>query len=201
MNKYLEQDIRIKLSKLSGEPITKEDFEKVTELGLNNFTFSNKPKNIDLSEIQYFPNIQLLTLQKFELSDIDLRILSELESLITLQIVSCKILSKNLYKFPLLQNIIISTSEFSDFPKIFLPKLVTINGINRAINLSLLHGIERIEKLRLTNIKKISRFDMVSKMHNLKELNIDGSHVDNKKVLEELNKKIPVSHKSKFIIK
>lgn len=195
MNKYLEQIIRIKLAKMNNEQITNENFEKITELGLNNVTFSNKPKDIDLSEIKPFSNLQILTLQNFQIDDIDLNLLSEFKNLKTLQISSCNISSNKTHQIPALEKLIINTSQFKNFPKIILPKSVVINGINRNIDLENLEGIENVENIYLTNIKKIVNFEIVYQMRLLNILNIDGSKIDNKKVLENLRENISVSHK------
>lgn len=196
MNKYLEQAIRIKLLKMGNEIITNDDLAKITELGLNNVTFSDKPKEISLHELKKFPNLHILTLQNFLLKDDELKLISEFKNLKTLHIASCQIESDASHQFPSLENLSISTSQFKDFPKIILPKIVTVNSINRNINLEEFQGIENVESLRLTNIKRIQNFDVVSHMMNLVVLNIDGSKVDNKNVLEEIKKRIPVSHES-----
>lgn len=200
MNKYLEKDIRIKLLKMGNEPITQEDLELITDLGLNNNTFSNKPKNIDLSEIERLVNLRFLTLQNFQLSDAQLDILCRFGKLKILQISFCDFVSERLHQYTHLDHLIINNPRFDRFPKIIFPKAITINNVNRPIDISDLQGLENVEILRLNNIKKISNFKYVSQMSNLKELNIDGSFVDDKNTIERLEQKIVVSHNSESLM-
>lgn len=200
MNPFLERSIRIKLLKLNNEPLTITDFQNVTDLGLDNLTFSNKPKDIDLSELSNFLNIKNLTLQHFDISERELEILQQLDELEYLKLVSCKIGSKQTFKFNKLQTLEISTSDFKFLDAIQCPKNVIINGIEGVVDLGTLQGIEAIEQLSLTNIKKVLSIKNTNQMYNLKYLNLDGSKVDNKHIVEELGKKINVSQEEESLM-
>ncbi len=199
MNKFLEKDIKLKLGRFEDEELTKEDMEKITELGLNNFTFSNKNKEIDLSELKLFPNLQLLTLQYFKIDDKVIEMLSEFQDLCYIQIASCNYESKNSYNIPNLDNLIINSCKFKKLNGIVVPKNLTINGIFEMVDISTINGVENIENLKLTNIKKVVNFKRVMEMKNLKQLNLDGTKVDDKKALEYIKSKIPVSQEKESL--
>ena len=194
MNGYLEEDVRMKLAYWNKEKITESDLQSIFELGLNNYTFADKPKNIDLSELSLFPNLKFLTLQRFQIEEKDLEVLSNLQKLQYLQIVSCNLENENSHEFPALENLVISTSEFKSLSGIICPKHITINSIKSIVDLSSLNGLKNIEDLNLNNIK-VRNFGMVVPfMTNLKSLNLDGSKVDDKRALNKLKNKIAVSH-------
>ncbi len=199
MNEYLEKDLRMKLGYFENEKITKNDLEQITQLGLNNFTFSNKIKGIDLSELRIFPNLQLLTLQHFKIDDNVIKMLSEFQDLNYIQIASCNYNSKVSYNLSSLNNLVINNCDFKNLTGIIAPKNLTINGIFKTVDISTIDGVEHIENLRLSNIKKVINFGKVAEMSNLKSLNLDGTKVDNKKLLQYLKSKIQVSQESESL--
>ena len=194
MNKFLEKDVKLKLGYFEDEKLTEDDLNKISEIGINNFTLSNKIKDIDLKEIKLFPNLQLLTLQHFKIDDEAIELLSELQKLNSIQFASCQYETSDSHEIPSLENLIINNCKIKKSSIIYAPKNLTINGIIKPIDLSNINGKENIETLRLSNIKKIVNFSKVMEMDKLKSLNIDGSNVDDKKTLEYLKTKIPVSH-------
>ena len=193
MNKYLENDIKIKLGYYDNQKITQYDLETITELGINNYTLSNKNKQIDLQELRKFPNLQILTLQHFEINDKVIKILSELQKLSYIQIASCLYESNKTYNIPALKSLIINSCEFEKVSSIYAPKNFTINGIPRIVDISTIPGTDNIEKLTLSNIEKIINFSKVVEMPNLKALNLNGTKVDNQRALKILKAKIPVT--------
>ena len=198
MNKYLERDIRLKLLNFDNNPLTQEDLDKITELSINNYTFSDIPKKIELSELSTLENIYNLTLQHFYLGESELQILSKLQNMGILQIVSCKIDTKNTYVMPALEDLIISTSEITDKLGIAVPKHTTINGLNTFFDLLSMEGIEKAEDLRLTNIKKIYNSSALLKASNLKTLILDGSKTDEKSVIESMKDRVLISQEDSF---
>lgn len=198
MNKYLERDIRLKLLNFDNNPLTQEDLDKITELSINNYTFSDIPKKIELSELSTLENIYNLTLQHFYISESELQILSKLKNMGILQIISCKIDTKNTYVMPSLEDLIISTSEITDKLGIAVPKHITINGLNSSFDLLSMEGLEKVEDLRLTNIKKIRNSSALLKAPNLKTLMLDGSKADEKSVIECLKERVLISQEDSF---
>lgn len=192
MNKYLEKDIKIKLGYFENQKITQEDLETITELGINNYTLSNQNKQIDLQELRQFPNLQMLTLQHFEINDEVIKMLSELQKLSHIQIASCHYESNDTYTIPSLKSLIINCCEFEKVSSIYAPKNFTINGIPRKVDISTISGADNIETLTLSNIEKIINFSKVVEMPNLKSLNLNGTKVDNQRALNILKSRIPV---------
>ena len=195
MNKYLEKDIKIKLGYYENQKITQKDLETITDLGINNFTLSNKNKQIDLQELKQFPNLQILTLQHFIINDKVIKTLSELQKLSHIQIASCQYETEKTYKIPSLESLIINSCEFENVSSIYAPKNFTINGIPRVVDISTILGAENIETLTLSNIEKIINFSKVIEMPNLKELNLNGTKIDNQQALKILKSKISVTQK------
>ena len=199
MNKFLEKDVKLKLGYFEDEKISQEDLKNITELGLNNFTFSNKEKGIDLNELRLFPNLEMLTLQHFTINDEVIKMLCEFQKLSSIQLASCYYETKDSYNIPSLEDLIIDNCRFKKISAIYAPKNLIINGIAKTVDLSTIKGEENIETLRLSNIKKITNFAKVMEMQKLKSLNLDGTKVDDKKILEILKAKIPVSQKSESL--
>ena len=196
MNKYLVKDIYTKLLKFSGEPLSREELESIKEFSVNNFTYSGELKGINLEELKVMPNIEKLTLQRFQISDEELKALENLESLKDLFFSGCSFNAKEFYEFPNLSSIEFNTCKYRQFPKIKLPKIVYINCAEDGLVLRDLTNLQNVEYITMKNIKKIMDFNLTSQMQNLKKLNIDGSDVDDKKTLKDLSKKIQVSHES-----
>lgn len=198
MNKYLERDIRLKLLKFDNKPLIQKDLDNITELSVNNNTLSDKPKKIDISELYALQNINNLTLQHFYLGENELQILSELQNMSILQIVSCRIDTKKTYVMPSLEDLIVSTSEITNKLGVKLPNHATINGLNTSFDLLSMEGLEKVEDLRLTNIKKIHNIYALLNSPNLKTLILDGSKVDEKSVLSSLKDRILISQEDIF---
>ena len=196
MNKYLVKDIYTKLLKFSGKPLSREELESIKEFSVNNFTYSGELKGINLEELKVMPNIEKLTLQRFQISDEELKALENLESLKDLFFSGCSFNAKEFYEFPNLSSIEFNTCKYHQFPKIKLPKIVYINCAEDGLDLGDLTNLQNVEYITMQNIKKIKDFNLTSQMQNLKKLNIDGSDVDDKKTLKDLSKKIQVSHES-----
>ena len=196
MNKFLVKDIYTKLLKFSGKPLSREELESIKEFSVNNFTYSGELKGINLEELKVMPNIEKLTLQRFQISDEELKALENLESLKDLFFSGCSFSAEEFYEFPNLSSIEFNMCKYLQFPKIKLPKIVYINCAEEGLDLGNLTNLQNVEYITMKNIKKIKDFNLTSQMQNLKKLNIDGSDVDDKKTLKDLSKKIRVSHES-----
>ena len=198
MNKYLERDLKLKLLDYDEKPLTQDNLNKITEFSLNNYTLSDKPKEIDLSELSALVNINNLTLQRFYIGEEQLKMLSSFQHLGILQIVSCQIDSNNTYSIPSLRDLIISTSEIINKLGIVLPEHVTINGINTKFDLSSLEGLDKTKDLRLTNIKKVHNSSLLIKTPSLETLMLDGSKLDDKSVIDAIKDRVLISQEEHF---
>lgn len=194
MNEYLLKDIRTKLLKFSGEQISKDELDNIKNFSINNYTYSGVLKGINLNELENLPNLESLTLQHFQISDQEIKALENLRSLKDLFFSECSFNAKEFYEFPNLSSIEFDICNYYYFPKIKLPKIVYINYAENGLNLKDFYNFENIEDLTMLNVKKITGFNFISQMRNLKNLNIDGSKVDDKNALKELADRIPVSH-------
>lgn len=198
MNKYLEQDLRLKLLCFGQEPLTQDDLNTITEFSLNNHTLSDKPKEIDLLELSSLVNICNLTLQHFYIGEEQLKMFSCFQNLENLQMASCIIDSNNTYTLPSLRDLIISTSDIKNKLGIALPEHVTIDGINTKFDLSSLEGLDKTIDLRLTNIKQIHNSSLLVNTPTLKTLMLDGSKIDDKSVIDAIKDRVLISQEEHF---
>lgn len=198
MNKYLERDLKFKLLYFGKEPLKQDDLNTITEFSLNNYTLSDKPKEIDLLELSSLVNICNLTLQHFYIGEDQLKMLSCFQNLEILQMASCIIDSNNTYTLPSLRDLIISTSDIKNKLGIALPEHVTINGINTKFDLSSLKGLDKTIDLRLTNIKQIHNSSLLVNTPTLKTLMLDGSKIDDKSVIDAIKDRVLISQEEHF---
>ena len=195
MNKYLEKDIKLKIGCMDRD-LNEEDLEKINELGINNFTFSNKPKEIDLTELEKFPNLKFVTLQHFDINKKIFETFIKLKELQYIQIASCKCDFEDMIQIPTLESFIINCCKFENLEGLIATKNLTINNINEVIDIKPIQNKGNIENFKLSNIKKVRNFNTIEQMENLKYLNIDGTKVDNKEILEKIKNKVQISQKT-----
>lgn len=195
-DKELEKVICFKVGKFFGEELEKEDFEELEELNINNRNFSGKYKNISLQELTLFPNIKRLSLQYFEIDDSLVEVLNKLENLESLEFASCGFFQNAQLRNNSLNSLLLNCCKVKDYNKIFAPENFTIIG-DENIRLDQIDGKENVRKMYLQD-SKVKNFGKIEKYENLEKLNLDGSIVDNKDMLEEVKKRISVSQLEKY---
>ena len=67
------------------------DYNSITELNINKFDIVGEIQNVDLNDLEYFPNLQKLTLSNLTLDDDDLTNISKLNNLEVLELFNCEI--------------------------------------------------------------------------------------------------------------
>lgn len=157
--------------------------------------FHGEKSELNLSEFAMLKNLKSLTLQKHKIDDNFANILNGFEDLKTIQFSVCEIKNRNVINAPNLDRTIIEHCEFSSLAQFMPTRIFHVSDCRSKLDLRTLQQSDNIESLYLQNCKKIEGFEHVQDFKNLRELNIDGSQVDNEKVLEEIKNKMPVSHR------
>lgn len=190
-DRELEKMACFKLGKFGNEELEENDFQKVEEINISNRKFSGEDKNVNLQELTLFPNIKRISLQYFKIDDSIAEIISSLSNLESLQLASCKLNSNAEIKNFTLRNLELSCCDIKDYSKIYASEILSIGSSNN-VRLDKIQGKENIERLYLQN-SKIRGFRSINDCSRLKSLNLDGSTVDDKRALEEIKRRIPVS--------
>lgn len=190
----IEKEICLKTEKANLE---EEDLFQVEELNLSNREFSGKEKDIKLNGIEQFVNLKRLSLQYFLIDDEIIRILNSLKSLQELQLVSCEFKGKEALKISTLNRLLLYCCKIDKYESIYSPKMLRIIGDSN-IKINRINGKHNIEQMYL-NESKIKGFYSIKDYTNLKVLNLDGSSVDDSKILEKIKERIEVSCKEKYL--
>lgn len=190
----IEKEICLKIGKVSLE---EADLSKIEELNLSNREFSGKEKNINLSGIKRFVNLKKLSLQYFLINDDIIQILNSLESLQELQLVSCEFKGRDSLKITTLNSLLLGYCKIDKYERIYSPKVLRIIGDSN-IKINRINGKQNTRQMYL-NESKIKGFSSIKDYTNLKVLNLDGSSVDEQRTLEQIEEKIEISYKEKYL--
>lgn len=196
-DKEIEKMACFKVGKFGNEELDEDDLKKIEEMNVNNRKFSGEEKNVSLQELTLFPNIKRISLQYFTIDDSTAEILSNLNNLESLQLASCKLSLKSEIKNDNLRSLELNACNITDYSTIYAPNALAIVGSNN-IRLDRIKGKENIERMYLQN-SKVRGFRSITDCGRLKVLNLDGSSVDDKKVLEKIKLEIPVSQKEEYL--
>lgn len=173
-------------------------FEKIENLSLSNKSFSGKKLNMNLEELELFYNIKRLCLQYFKIDDKIIKIINGLTKLESLQLVSSEINCKEeILKNNNIKSLEINSCSVNDYSKICATENFYIIS-EKNFRLDKLKNKEIIKKIFLQN-SKIKGFKSINECKLLKILNLDGSKVDNKFVLEKVDKNIEISMKNNYL--
>lgn len=196
-DKNLEKAICFKVGKFGNESLSEEDFEKVEEINISNRKFSGEEKGVSLEEIKLFPNLKRVSLQYFEIDESIAEILNSLLSLEVLELSSCKFCSGIQIKNGALRNFYLNCCDIKDYSCIYATEIFSIVGSDK-VRLDKVQGKENVEIMYLqgSNIKGFKSIDGYSR---LKNLNLDGSKVDDNHKLDEMRKRIQVSHLQEYL--
>ena len=196
-DKNLEKAVCFKVGKFGNQGLSEEDFEKVEEINISNRKFSGETKDVSLEELKLFPNIKRISLQYFEIDDIIAEILNSLRSLEALELSSCKFCSSIQIKNGALRNLYLNCCEIKDYSSLYATEIFSILGSDN-FRLDKVQGKENIEIMYLqgSNIKGFKSIDECSR---LKSLKLDSYKVDDNHSLDEIKKRIQVSHLEEYL--
>lgn len=196
-DKEVEKAICYKLGEFGNYELKEEDLSRIEELNLSDRSFSGKEKNINLSEISQLKNLKNITLQYFKIDDSIAQILNSLENLSSIQFASCEFDITQPFLNHSLRSLSFESCDINDYEQIFATESFRVVGDSK-FSLKRLKGKENILRMYLQQCK-IKGFEAVRDCTNLQALNLDGSTIDDEKVLSELRGKIPVSKKEEYL--
>lgn len=192
-NETLRKYIQYKTSNYGKEDFLEEDLAKIKDVSLNQKNFTEELQEIDLSELSKIPNLEILSLQNFEINNQAIDKLKNCKNLKTLQLEVCYFDPNVELNIQQLENIIIKYCKIEDWRKIPLIKNVTIES-GEKIDLEDLTNYEKVAELRLNNLE-VHNFKKILEYKNLNKLNLDGSKVDDESVMEILKSNVEISHR------
>lgn len=189
----LREIIGRKLQKKEVQKIEQEELGKIKELTLNQKKLSGKKNDIYLQELIFFKGLEQLTICGFEISDFVIDIINQCKTLKKIQFTKCKWNAQNRLKDDLEYLVIDSCTDLKE-QILGNSKCIRIVG-NKKLDLAKCKHISKIQKLYLQNCN-IFHFAEIINFKNLYYLNLDGSKISDKDILEKLAGKIEI-HKRK----
>lgn len=196
-DKDLEKAVCFKIGKYGNEELEEKDLENVSEVNISNRKFSGEEKNVSLGELRLFPNLKSLSLQYFKIDDSIIEVLNSLKKIKTLQLSSCCFKSSIKIENEALKTLQLNCCDIKDYSSLYAPETLTVIGSNN-FRLSKISGKENIERMYLQD-SNVKDFGTIAQCVKLKSLNLDGSKVDNKAMLDELKSRIEVSHLDEYL--
>lgn len=196
-DKELEKAARFKIGKFGNEPLEDSDLEKIEEINISNRKFSGEEKNVSLEELRLFPNLKRISIQYFIVDNSVAETLNSLRNLEYLQFSSCKLDSDIQIKSGALRNISLNCCEIKNYRGLYAPEIFQIIG-EENLRLDKISGKEHIQKMYFQSCR-VRGFSTIDECVNLRELNLDGSKVDDNKKVDELRRIISVSQQSEYL--
>lgn len=188
LDEEIAKAVKYQLGDLNQKVFEEQDLEKIQELNLNNHTFLGENKNINLYNLDFFSNLRILTLQYFDINNDIVNLINSCKNLRQLQLSSCNCSFDIELKNDRLDNLFINCCKVNNYSKINAPRIFSIVGDSN-LNLIKLNGKEKVQSLSLLNCK-INNFKAIHDFKQLVILNLDGSVVDNEKLLENISTKV-----------
>ncbi len=192
-NEILRKYIKQKCNKYDEQDLSQSDIEKIKDISINRINFSNQVLNLDLSELEKFPNLEILSLQNFEINEITVKHLQKCKKLKILHLEMCNFKHINIFKVENLKKLIIKYCKVENWEIIYFPESVVIEAKEK-IDLKDFNNIDKITNLSLNNLT-ICNFTRILDFENLKYLNIDGSSTDLNNIQSIIKNDIKFSNK------
>lgn len=196
-DKELEKAVCFKIGKYGNEELEEKDLENVSEVNISNRKFSGEEKNVSLEELRLFPNLNSLSLQYFKIDDSVIEILNSLKRLESLQLSSCCFKTSAKIYIVTLKTLQLNCCDIKNYSSLYAPETLTVIGSDN-FRLGKISGKENIERMYLQD-SNVKDFGTIAECVKLKSLNLDGSKVDNKAMLDELKSRIQVSQLDEYL--
>lgn len=188
LDEEIAKAVKHQLGNFRQNDFDEKDLEKIQELNLNNHTLAGENKNINLYNLDFFSNLRILTLQYFDINNDIVNLINSCKNLRQLQLFSCTCNFDIELRNDNLDNLLLDCCKIGNYSKINMPRILTIIG-DRNLNLSKLQGKENIQSLSLLNTT-IKDFKSIYDFKQVVILNLDGSIVDNEKILKDVSTKV-----------
>lgn len=194
MNQYIEEQIRFKYGK-SFEEMSDEERRQITEITLFAEDFRGNPTGIKISDLEHFPNIQRCLIKKFNLTDYDLGVLANRESLRGVQFSNCDLRQTTSLNSSLE---IVVLDGCVKVPKHFLKGSVNLRSL-RVVNqgyfdVTSLDDCSLLENVYLQNTVIVNLMGL-RRLKSLKSVNLDGSTF-NLLALQKLKGSVEIEYQS-----
>ena len=196
-NKELDTKVKFKLGIFDGREPSENELENVKDIFLSNLNVRGEKINTDLSELVKLKNLKSLDLKGFYLIPEVLDVIGNMKELEGIKLYECSSDKPISIDLEQLRSLILDTCDVQFQNKInSLESLLVVNcGMVDVLKLPL--G-KNIKELGIKN-SEIINSEELTKIENLKSLNVDGSVLDNEDVLKTLlANKIAVSHEQEY---
>lgn len=174
-----------------------EDLPKVNDICISNFNAKGEKINTDISELNKLINLKILSLKGFELTEDIVAILRSFPKLVQLNLYECDAKGTISISMEKLKGLILENCSLPNLNNILLPEnfLIVNGGVIDALKLQ---NSGAVKNLGIKN-SVIINSDFLSELRRLRELNVDGSSLDDEDVLRKLRERnVIVSHEYEY---
>ena len=156
--------------------------------------FHGEEITVNLSELEKLKNLKSLTLQNYKLDARFIELLNHFHALNSIYFSMCEFESDQQLRNLGLDRIILDNCSFKSLEQFEPSRIFQVSNFDRKLELEALKKSDRLELLNLQNCKLIKGLEHIEEFRNIKELNLDGSHIDSPSVLGKLKSRMIISH-------
>lgn len=194
-NQKLKNYLEYELNKEQDEPIYIEELDNITQVTINGKSIDGDTIYKTISDLKYFKNLKNCMIKDFQITDNEIEIINNLSRLEKLHFDNCKFENKYAKINLDIERLILSFCKDVNMKVFNISNSIKYLRITSGdkIDLENIEYFTKIEKLYLQSII-IKDLEIISKLKELKYLNLNGSKIlKNKKYIENLH--IEVEHK------
>lgn len=202
------QDFKNDISKILNKnifEITEDDLKNITRISLSKENIFGKITDYQISDLKYLNGLKECSLSGFEITDQDISIINDLPELefLSLDFCSFKLISKSINNLKLEELYLDKCIDFSvsniNSSNLKFLSIIGFKDEMHSINFNDLVSFYNMEVLSVHNYKIENMENVINSVPNVKILNLDGSIIDEKTVLENLSlRNVEVSNESFF---
>ncbi len=202
------QDFKNDISKILNKnifEITEDDLKNITRISLSKENIFGKITDYQISDLKYLNGLKECSLSGFEITDQDISIINDLPELefLSLDFCSFKLISKSINNLKLEELYLDKCIDFSlsniNSSNLKFLSIIGFKDEMNSINFNDLVSFYNMEVLSVHNYKIENMENVINSVPNVKILNLDGSIIDEKTVLENLSlRNVEVSNESFF---
>lgn len=202
------QDFKNDVSKILNKnifEITEDDLKNITRISLSKENIFGKITDYQISDLKYLNGLKECSLSGFEITDQDISIINDLPELefLSLDFCSFKLISKSINNLKLEELYLDKCIDFSvsniNSSNLKFLSIIGFKDEMNSINFNDLVSFYNMEVLSVHNYKIENMENVINSLPNVKILNLDGSIIDEKTVLENLSlRNVEVSNESFF---
>ncbi len=175
-NKVLRNLISFKLSK-EDMPITEEEASMIKDIVLDNYEIEDSFELLDLRELEFFPNLETLTLIHFDFDNEDIQILGKLKNLKDITFEACTFQNPVLIASLKVESLSLLKNEINDYSFVYIMDTLKELRINKGlIDLQKCNFLTRLESLN-GSYSTIEGNPSNMKFPFLKSLSIDHTNL------------------------